>query len=187
MLPAKEGRAFFCRVSKYLKPFINLYFFNMLQTFKQHLNFCSVLAAFLLLTAVSCRDDEAAELPMPSITNIEVGHDNDEIGTIGEDFHFNADVTAGDKIDKIEVKILQRANEVYSKPWNHTVTWEEYRGSKNAHIHKHFDVPADAAEGKYDFVITVYDQNTTQLVEKRAIQLYLEESLPPGHHHGHDH
>ncbi|MCJ8497287.1 DUF4625 domain-containing protein [Chryseobacterium salipaludis] len=155
----------------------------MIQSIKQPLLFIRMLAVFalLLFTAVSCRSDDDTPEPekaVPTIENIEIGLNNNEIGTIGKDFHFNADVTAGDKIDKIEVNLVQRANASYSKPWHYTVVWEQYKGARNTNVHKHFDIPADAAEGTYDFIITVYDENGTKRVEKRAITLYLEANLP---------
>ncbi len=146
------------------------------------------ICVFMAVIVWSCRaDDETAEPAAPNLTNVEIGHDNDEIGTIGEDVHFNAEVQAGGSIDRIEINIKQRAGITYSNPWDFTIIWDEYKGQKNAHIHKHIDIPADAAEGKYDFIITVYDVNSTKLVDARTIQLYLEENLPPGHHHDHDH
>src|SRR5690606_22417065 len=52
------------------------------------------------------------------------------------------------------------------------------KDAKNATVHKHFDIPADAAEGKYDFLIIVNDQNGTTLEERRGISLYKAENLP---------
>lgn len=135
-----------------------------------------VLASAVLFTA--CKKDESPSLPIPAIENIEIGLGNNEIGVIGQDFHLNADVVAGDKIENVQVKIVQRSGETYSKAWQHEVTWDEYKGARNANVHKHFDVPVDAPEGKYDFYIIVNDQNGTKLEERRNITLYKEENLP---------
>jgi hypothetical protein len=135
-----------------------------------------MLTLAALFTA--CSKEEAPTHSLPSIENIEIGLGNNEMGVVGLDFHFNADVTAGDKIENIQIKIVQRSGETYSKVWQHEVTWDQYRGVKNANVHKHFNVPADAAEGKYDFYIIVNDQNGTRLEEKRTITLYKEENLP---------
>lgn len=42
---------------------------------------------------------------------------------------------------------------------------------KNATVHKHFDIPENAVEGKYDFTIIVNDENGTTLEEKRNITI----------------
>jgi hypothetical protein len=136
---------------------------------------CTLIFAVLF---TACKKDDVPPHPTPAIDNIEIGLGNNEIGVIGQDFHFNADVVAGDKIENIQVSIVQRSGETYSKLWQHEVTWEQYRGAKNANVHKHFDVPADAPEGRYDFFIIVNDQNGTRLEEKRSITLYKEENLP---------
>lgn len=127
-----------------------------------------------------CKKDKnpAPELSKPSITDVEIGLGNHEIGVIGRDFHLNAEVLAGDKIENVQIKIVQRNGETYSKTWLHEITWTEFKGAKNATVHKHFTIPADAAEGKYDFIIIVADQNGTTLEEKRIINIYTPENLP---------
>lgn len=149
----------------------------MMKTIKTTL---SVFMMFVLLLAGCSKDDDITEpeKPIPTISDVEIGLGNNEIGTIGADFHFNASILAGDKIDKVEIKILQRAGEQYSKKWKQEIVWEQYRGAKNVTIHKHFNIPKEAAEGKYDFLIIVHDENGTKLEEKRNITLYLEENLP---------
>ncbi len=129
---------------------------------------------------VSCESDKdiAPVLAEPTIDKVEVGLSNNEIGVIGRDFHLNAEVLAGDKIDLVQVKIQQRPGEAYAKTWSYEVTWEQYKGAKNATVHKHFDIPSDAAEGKYDFLIIVTDENGRRLEAKRAITLYQEANLP---------
>lgn len=142
-----------------------------------------IVAATMLLfvsafTACKKDDDKAPELTKPVIEGIEIGLNNNEIGVIDQDFHFNADITAGDKIDVVEIKILQKTGETYSKTWSHTVTWTQYKGSKNTNVHKHFSIPTEAAEGKYDFIITVTDENGTKLEEKRNITIYAAGNIP---------
>lgn len=129
----------------------------------------------------SCdKDDPENEEPKETakITNIEIGLNNNEIGTIGKDFHFNAEVLAATKIDSVGIKIVPRPDETYEKAWSFEKTWPQYQNVKNALIHEHFSIPADAVEGKYDFIIIVKDQNGTTLEEKRAITLYLAANLP---------
>lgn len=131
-------------------------------------------------TFTACKKDSQPEpdLTKPTISDIEIGLGNNEIGVVGKDFHFNAEILAGDKIENVLVKILPRSGETYEKPWTFELTWEQYKGAKNATVHKHFDIPEEAAEGKYDFFIIVSDQNGTILEEKREINIYKAENLP---------
>jgi len=142
-------------------------------------------AAILLLLCTSvfsaCKKDEETAAPsaaMPTVENMEIGLNNSAIGVIDRDFHFEADVIAGDKIDVVELRILQKAGETYSKSWKHEISWTQYKGAKNTNIHKHFMIPADAAEGRYDFMIIVKDQNGAVLELKKEIQLYTAANMP---------
>lgn len=141
-----------------------------------------LIAPVLLLVAAfsACKKDKdgEGEPAKPSLTNVEVGLNNNEIGVIGKDFHFNAGVLAAGKIENVQVKILPKSGENYIKSWKMEITWDEYRGVKNATVHKHFHIPEDAVEGKYDFVIIVNDQNGTTLEEKRELKIYAAENLP---------
>ncbi len=154
---------------------------NTKKKIKQMKTTKTIIALFVSafsFTACNNDDDSAQENLKPSMDKIELGLGNNEIGVIGADFHFNAEVMAGDKIENVQIKIVQRSTETYSKAWSHEITWTQYAGAKNATIHKHFDIPAEAAEGKYDFIIIVTDQNGTQLEEKRSISIYAPGNLP---------
>lgn len=133
-----------------------------------------ILASFFAAIAfTSCsNDDSEKELATPAIDKIEIGLGNNEKATIGADFHFNAEITAADKIKNVQVKIMQKSGETYSKVWSHEITWTQYADAKNATVHKHFDIPEDAAEGKYDFIIIVNDQNGSKLEVKKNLTIY---------------
>lgn len=127
---------------------------------------------FAAITFSSCsNDDSEQKQAIPKIDKIEIGLGNNETATIGADFHFNAEVTAADKIKNVQVKIVQKSTETYSKTWSHELTWTQYADSKNATVHKHFDIPEDAAEGKYDFIIIVNDQNGSKLEVKKNLTI----------------
>lgn len=126
----------------------------------------------------SCSEDSEPVLPIPSIENVEVGLNNNEIGVIGRDFHLNADVIAGEKIDLVRVSILPLSGEQYASPWQFELVWEQYKGTKNSNIHKHFTIPETAVEGKYQFIILITDENGTELEVVRGITLYTPENLP---------
>lgn len=143
-------------------------------------NCLQLAAAIMVFTACEKNEPEPAkpELPKPALEHLELGLGNAGIGVIGEDFHFDADILAADKIDTVKVRILPKAGETYSKPWKHEIVWGQYKGLKNTNVHKHFDIPADAAEGKYDLVVLVSDQNGSVLEEKRDFEIYTRANLP---------
>lgn len=126
----------------------------------------------------SCKKDSQPKPAMPVIEHVEVGLGDNGIGVVGEDFHLEMDVVAGERIDVVQVRIEQRAGETYARQWHHEITWEQYRGARNTNVHRHFDIPEDAPEGTYDFVIVVQDQNGARLEEKRTLRIYLRENLP---------
>ena len=132
------------------------------------------IIAFALLFNACDQDDGQAALPLPSMANIEIGSGNNGKGIIGRDFHFDMDVVAGELIDTVLVKIQG----LDGNNWNLEVRWDEFRGMKNTNVHKHFDIPGDAPEGRYDFIIVVIDRNGTQLEEIREIELINPANLP---------
>ncbi|WP_200980133.1 DUF4625 domain-containing protein [Echinicola sp. 20G] len=126
----------------------------------------------LLLIFPSCSDEDHTPKILPTVSNIEVGLNNIEIGVVGQDFHFNADVLAGDLLEAVQINIEQRSEETYAEPWSFEVVFtERIEGLKNANLHRHFDIPAEAPKGIYDFIITVKDQNGTSVEETREISL----------------
>lgn len=136
---------------------------------------------FLISAAlVSCKKEN--ELPVfaePSISNVELGLGNSGIAVVGQDFHFEMDVVAGERIETISISIVQRESETYPSEWRHEITWEQYKGARNTNVHKHFDIPEDAPEGTYDFLIIVSDQNGSELEETYTLGIYLPDNLPP--------
>jgi hypothetical protein len=146
---------------------------------QKHLTIMSFKKPFLLLLLAlifaGCRKDQedSPEVP-PVIDKLEIGLNNNETGVIGKDFHFNAEVVVSGKIETVQIKILPRAEESYVRTWSHEITWDQYKDAKNATVHKHFYIPTDAAEGKYDFIIIVNDQNGTRLELKKSLTIYAE-------------
>lgn len=128
----------------------------------------------------SCKKDEAVnpDLPKPTAKNLEIGTNNNKRGIIGADFHLNADIVAGDKIELVTVRILQKATETYASAWKYELSWESYKGARNTNIHRHFEIPADAPKGKYDFFLIVTDQNGTKLEIKEDFTILPASDLP---------
>ncbi len=141
------------------------------------------LKLFLLFFAIAtvftaCDKDDNSNVSKPTAQNVEIGTANNKWALIGRDFHFNADVTAGHKIADLQLKILPKTGETYTKDWKLEFKWAEYTGTKNTNIHKHFTIPADAPEGKFDFVFTVLDMNGTQLEIKEEITITDPANMP---------
>lgn len=138
------------------------------------------LLLFLLVSAAfaACDNDDNNEILKPTATNLEIGTANNKEALIGRDFHFNADVVAADKIAIVQLKILPKAGETYAKDWKLELTWPEFAGAKNTTVHKHFTIPAEAPEGKYDFLFLVTDQNGSQLEIKETITLTDPANMP---------
>lgn len=149
------------------------------RTRKHSLIVMILLFAAVSFTACDKNDPEPEpELAKPTLENLELGFSNSGIGVIGEDFHFDANILAADKIDRVEVKILPKSGEIYTKSWKHEITWEQYKGLKNTNVHKHFNIPADATEGKYDLFVFVYDENGSMLEVKNDLEIYTRANLP---------
>jgi len=145
------------------------------------INLKSFVILFTLIVGfASCSDDDTVlDLPEPTISDIEVGLYNNELGVIGEDFHFNAEVLAGDLLENVTINIEPRADETYDAVWSfETVITDRITGLKNATLHRHFDIPADAVRGSYDFIITVNDQNGTKTQEVRNIDIIDADDYP---------
>ncbi|GGC63585.1 hypothetical protein GCM10011387_16510 [Pedobacter quisquiliarum] len=140
----------------------------------------TLLLIFLFTsTFVACKKDKVeAELASPMIENLEIGSGNNGQGVIGRDFHLDMDVTAGNKINTVQVQIKQRSGNTYPKEWSFELTWMEFKGLKNTNVHKHFTIPEDAPIGTYDFIIKIDDENGSSKEEKHNITLVSAESLP---------
>lgn len=131
-----------------------------MKTFKNiYKDLMLILIGVFLLS--SCKKDD--ELILPSAENIEIGIRNEQKGYIGQDFHFNAMVTAGTRLEEIEIRIIPKAGQNYEKDWQLELIWGDYVGMRNVEIHRHFDIPSDAPTGLYDFQFIVHDQNGAKL------------------------
>lgn len=133
---------------------------------------------FFALTFTACRKEDQPAPVQPVATNIEIGTANNKRALIGRDFHFNADVVAGNKIAAVEFRIGQKAGETYAAQWQLELKWDEYKGVKNTNVHKHFTIPADAPEGKYDCYFIVLDENGARLEIKEELVINDPATMP---------
>ncbi len=128
---------------------------------------------------VSCKKEgETAEVVLPQAENVEIGYANNKQAIRGRDFHFNADILAGDKIESVQVKILPKAGQTNSLQWKMEIAWEEFTGLKNANVHKHFTIPVEAPEGKFDFFFIINDVNGSKLELKEDFQIFDAANMP---------
>jgi len=137
-----------------------------------------ILFGLLSIFATSCKKDNEPEILAPTATNVEIGTANNKQAIRGRDFHLNADVVAGDKIKAVEIKILQRTGQTYTATWKFELAWTQYNGAKNTNVHKHFTIPAEAPEGKYDFYFIVWDENGTKLEIKEDFTIIDAANIP---------
>lgn len=138
----------------------------------------SILLIFIATFSACKKDEQVIELAVPTAENIEIGTANNKQALKGRDFHFNADVTAASKIKAVQLKVLQKAGVIYTANWKMEFDWKEYIGVKNTNVHKHFTMPAEAPEGKYDFFFIVLDENGTKLEIKEEITITDPANVP---------
>ena len=130
-----------------------------------------ILTLILLFNSCTSDENEDVVLVSPTVSEVEVGLFNSELGVVGEDFHFNAEILAGELIDMVKINIETKSDETYSNDWSFEIVWNKYSGVKNAKVHQHFDIPDDAPKGVYDFILTITDQNGTFLEEITTVEL----------------
>ncbi|WP_222943948.1 DUF4625 domain-containing protein [Pedobacter sp. N36a] len=138
----------------------------------------AMLLFFFIAFSACKKEKERIELAKPTADNIEIGTANNKQALRGRDFHFNAAVIAASKIKAVQLRILQKSTEKYSNTWKLEFDWQEYIGTKNTNVHQHFTVPAEAPEGKYDFLFIVQDENGTKLEIKEEITITDPTNMP---------
>lgn len=125
---------------------------------KMKINYKSIAYAITfisLLSFTSCnKDNDNSGLDKPEIKSLEIGMNDNHIGTIGGDLHLEAHITAEAKIEKIEVELHAEdgsGDEIETEFLN-------FKGQKNATFHEHIEIPASTTAGEYHFHFKVIDQ-----------------------------
>ncbi len=128
--------------------------------------------ATVVLTVAACSDKSTGPSAAPPvITLTEVGEEIENTAIVGEDLHLEAEIEAEGRIETVQLRIAQQTGKTYSRPWSLDVTWDQYRGETDAHVHKHVDIPADAPIGTYDLVMIVKDQKGKTAQVRRDLQI----------------
>jgi uncharacterized protein involved in high-affinity Fe2+ transport len=133
----------------------------------------ALLLAGTLFTA--CNDDNDVDVAAPTITNVEIGSGNNKQAQAGSDFHIEAQIAAPGNIDRVHLEIHSENGSGWKLD---TVYTEGLAGLKNAELHKHIDVPADAAAGSYHLHLVVTDKNGNTAEIESDLQVIKDPTLP---------
>lgn len=120
----------------------------------------------------SCNnDDDVAPVSAPTISNLEVGYDNNKTATIGGDLHIDAQIVAPGGIAEIEVHLHPEGGSGSDIEAKFT-----YNGEKNTKFHEHVEIPDNAVAGEYHMHLKVKDQggreaevDTDVMIQERAM------------------
>lgn len=136
-----------------------------------------LFAALLLSSAfTACKKDDDDDMgSAPVISGLEVGLNNSKTAFPGADVHVEAEITATANIAKVTLEIHPQSGSGWEFKQEYT---EGFVGLKNAEFHKHIDVPATAALGKYHMHLVVTDQlgRTTEI--ESELELKNDPTLP---------
>jgi hypothetical protein len=132
------------------------------------LSLISILTAFIILSLVSCKDDDDTSSPV--ISDLELGLSNSKTGYLADDLHVQATVVAKGTIHTIEV-IIHPEDESSDAVWEYDSVYTEFSGLKNTTFHKHIDISADADTGDYHFHFTVTDMEGYQTTLEEDLKI----------------
>jgi hypothetical protein len=138
-------------------------------------NFKALFLALSISTMFAACSDDDEVVPAPTITAVEIGSDNSKIGYAGSDFHIDATITAAAGIANVQVEIHPESGAGWEFDSLYT---EGFAGVNNAQFHKHIDIPADAAIGRYHLHITVTDKNGTKADVEEEVEIKQDATLP---------
>lgn len=137
-----------------------------------------ILFAFVLISAfgfISCSDRKDQK---PEIDFHELGYENSKKVKAGDELHFDAEIVAKNKIDKIRIEIHPEGDDhksillvLLDNAWEFDTTYTEFSGLKNVGFHKHIIVPEHAAAGDYHFHFAVTDQEGNMAIFEDEIEV----------------
>lgn len=111
----------------------------------------ALLSVFTMALTSCDNDDDPTTNGNIEFKDMEFGHDNEKVGTIGDDLHLECKITSSSKITGINVTLVKDANNNVEKSY----TNNKYIGVKNTTFHEHLDLPETLTEGEYECTITV--------------------------------
>jgi len=130
------------------------------------------LIALFAIGFIACEKEE--EIAKPTISVIELGHENSKMVSPGEEFHIDIEIIAEGKIQTISLELHAEEEHKSEGHWEIDTTFTEFEGLKNADFHKHFDVDSTAELGHYHFHFEVVDMEGNQSVYEDEIEVITE-------------
>jgi len=141
---------------------------------KQHVRKLLLATGLFATLFTACKKDDTAPAA-PSVTKVEIGHDNSKVAYAGTDFHVEAELFSPVSIDAVKLTIRPKT----ATGWTFEQEYKDgFAGLKNATFHKHIDVPADAALGSYELRLVVTDQEGRSTSIVSGLEIKFDPSLP---------
>ncbi|RAJ05409.1 uncharacterized protein DUF4625 [Chitinophaga skermanii] len=135
-----------------------------------------VMAIGMSVFLFACSKDDDPVPSKPTLNVTEIGHSNSKIAYVGADLHLDAEIEAANNIASIQVRIFQASS---NTGWKYDSTYTQgFAGTKNADFHKHIDIPATAAVGKYHIQLVVKDQKGQQTTFDGELDIQANVDLP---------
>ena len=116
-----------------------------------------LLLSLCMFTFSACDDNEEDKnVGKPVVALNEVGEENSKTAIAGSDLHLEGEITAENRIKRIDIEIHQEEGGEFRI--EKSFTEGKYIGVKNTTFHEHIDIPAEAPAGAYHLHFTVTDQ-----------------------------
>ena len=116
-----------------------------------------LLLSLCMFTFSACDDNEEDKnVGKPVVALNEVGEENSKTAIAGSDLHLEGEITAENRIKRIDIEIHQEEGGEFRV--EKSFTEGKYIGVKNTTFHEHIDIPAEAPAGAYHLHFTVTDQ-----------------------------
>lgn len=125
-------------------------------------------------TITACKKEEVIP-DAPSITNLEIGTNNNKTAYPGTDIHLEADLFSASNLAGVQLTIKPKSGSGWNFSQNYT---DGFVNIKNASFHKHIDVPTTAALGSYLVTITVTDVLGKSTVVVSDLEIKYDPTLP---------
>ena len=124
-----------------------------------------LLLSLCMFTFSACDDNEEDKnVGKPVVALNEVGEENSKTAIAGSDLHLEGEITAENRIKRIDIEIHQEEGGEFRV--EKSFTEGKYIGVKNTTFHEHIDIPAEAPAGAYHLHFTVTDQlGQTEMAE----------------------
>ena len=141
-----------------------------------NLNLRLIIGLFSVLSFVaSCSKDDDDVIAAPTISGVEVGHDNNKTAYPGGDFHVEAEILAPGNVATVQLLI----SPVSGTGWSFDEVFTDgLAGNKNAAFHEHLAIPADAPLGQYKLRLIVTDQKGQVANIESDLEIKVDPTLP---------